>query len=220
VTTASDNPSKATTDTMVTRRTLLIASLGTAALLAPLGWGGRAHAQSPEQAAAFINQTGQGLVNIVNGPGSAEDKRAQFRQIVDRDVDVDGVARFCLGRFWRTATPAEQQQYLQLFHQVLLNNITGKIGEYKGVSFAMGRAQPRDEGVAVETTVTRPGTAPATVTWIVSAASGSLKVIDVLAEGTSLRLTQRSDYASYLAHNNNSVQALLDAMKRQVSAPG
>ncbi len=29
--------------------------------------------------------------------------------------------------------------------------------------------------------------------------SGSPKIVDVIAEGTSLRLTQRSDYASYLA---------------------
>jgi phospholipid transport system substrate-binding protein len=37
----------------------------------------------------------------------------------------------------------------------------------------------------------------------------------VVAEGTSLRLTQRSDYASYLSRNNNNVQALIDAMRQQ-----
>jgi phospholipid transport system substrate-binding protein len=42
----------------------------------------------------------------------------------------------------------------------------------------------------------------------------------MLAEGTSLRLTQRDDYYSYLARNNNSVQALIDAMRRQVDQAG
>ena len=45
---------------------------------------------------------------------------------------------------------------------------------------------------------------------------GGPKIVDVVAEGTSLRLTQRDDYASYLARNNDSVQALIDALKRQV----
>jgi phospholipid transport system substrate-binding protein len=40
----------------------------------------------------------------------------------------------------------------------------------------------------------------------------------VVAEGTSLRLTQRSDYSSYLSHNGNNVDTLISAMRRQVAA--
>jgi phospholipid transport system substrate-binding protein len=46
------------------------------------------------------------------------------------------------------------------------------------------------------------------------------KIIDVIAEGTSLRLTQRQDYASYLTRNNNSVDALIDAMRQQIATAG
>jgi phospholipid transport system substrate-binding protein len=205
---------------MLTRRTLLIATLATAALLAPFGRANRARAQSTDQAVSFITNTGKALIDIVNGPDSSTERRTQLQQIVDRDVDVDAVARFCLGRFWRAATPEQQQQYVKLFHQVLLNNITGKLGDYKGVTFVVNRSQPRDGGIAVDTTVTRPGSAPTDVAWIVSADTGSPKIVDVIAEGTSLRLTQRSDYASYLSHNNDNVQTLLDAMRRQVSGAG
>jgi phospholipid transport system substrate-binding protein len=45
-----------------------------------------------------------------------------------------------------------------------------------------------------------------------------MKIIDVIAEGTSLRLTQRSDYSSFLARNSNNVQALIDAMRQQATA--
>jgi len=131
-------------------------------------------------------------------------------------VDVDGVGRFCLGRFWRAATPEQQRQYLELFHRVLQVSITSKMGDYQGVNFIMGRALPRDsEVVAVSTTVLRPGNPPAKVEWLVSMASASPKVVDVMAEGTSLRLTQRDDYVSYLSRNNNRIQALIDAMRRQ-----
>ena len=56
--------------------------------------------------------------------------------------------------------------------------------------------------------------------WIISEATGSPKIVDVVAEGTSLRLTQRSDYAAFLARNNNNVQALIDAMRHQISQTG
>jgi len=205
---------------MLTRRSLLTASLAAVVALSLGARPGTARAQAAEQAGAFIEQAGKDLTAVINSPGAMAGKQAQLQQVVDRIVDVDEVARFCLGRFWRTASPEQQQQYLQLFHQVLLKNISSKLGDFQGVTFVVGRTVPRDGGFGVASVVTRPGTAPANVEWVVSDASGSPRIIDVVAEGTSLRLTQRSDYASYLAHNGNNVQALLDAMRQQLTQSG
>ena len=57
--------------------------------------------------------------------------------MIDSDVDVARIARFCLGRFWASATPAQQAEYTTLFHQVLLNEISGHLGDYRGVSYVM-----------------------------------------------------------------------------------
>jgi len=194
---------------------LLISSVALAACAVVAMPGAPAFAQSTQAAASFVEQTANQLTSIVNGPSPIAEKREQLQGIIDRDVDVTDVARFCLGRFWRTATPEQQQQYIDLFHRVLVLNITGKVGDYKGVSIAMGRSVPREGDVAVTTMVSRPGNEPSRVDWLVSTSTGSPKIIDVIAEGTSLRLTQRSDYASYLSRNNNSVAALIAAMRQQ-----
>ncbi|HUN38884.1 MAG TPA: ABC transporter substrate-binding protein [Acetobacteraceae bacterium] len=196
---------------MPSRRFLLTVS---AAWLV-LGTGARA--QSADAAAsAFVQATGGKLVGVVNGPGSAQQKRQTLTRIIDQVVDVNGVARFCLGRYWRQASSAQQQRYLALFHQVLVISITSKLGEYQGVHFTMGRAVPQGDDIAVDTTVYRPKNPPSDVKWVIGDPSGNPKIVDVVAEGTSLRLTQRSDYASYLNHNNDNIEALLNAMHHQV----
>jgi phospholipid transport system substrate-binding protein len=203
---------------MLTRRILLLsatAGVAVAGLPPP-----PARAQNLEQATAFIEQTGKELMEAVNHGGSIADKQKKLQVIIDRAVDVNDVARFCLGRFWRLASPEQQKEYMELFHRVLMINITGKVGEYQGVTIIVGRAQPREGAVVVSSTVNRPGNPPSKVDWVVSTDSGSPKIIDLIAEGTSLRLTQRSDYSAYLAHNNNSVQALIDALRQQASQPG
>ncbi len=206
---------------MPARRAFLSA---TAVLLA--GWSGLARparAQSATDTAgarSFIHTTGQELVQAINGSASAEVKSAALARIVDQRVDVDGIAKFCLGRFWRLASAAERTQYEQLFHRVLVLNVTAKIGDYQGVAFAVGRAVPREGGVMVATTVTRPGQSPAEVDWLVEQIGGAPKIIDVVAEGTSLRVTQRSDYASFLTRHNNSVAALISAMEKQAAGAG
>jgi phospholipid transport system substrate-binding protein len=199
---------------MISRRHFL--TIAAVSALLPLS----VRAQSTDKAAAFVKSTGDKLVAVVNGPGSASAKRSQMSQIINSDVDVDGIGRFCLGRFWRLATPEQQKQYLTLFHEVLITNITAKLGEYQGVTFTMGRSKPQDEEAVVSTTVVRPNNGPTAVDWWIANPSGQPRIIDVVAEGTSLRLTQRQDYASYLTHNNNNIDALIAAMKNQISQNG
>ncbi len=205
---------------MPTRRHLLLAGCGLLASLALPAWL-PAHAQgtglTPAQAGRFLQQFGDQLIGVVNAPGSVADKRARVIPIIDAGVDVPTIAQFCLGRFWRTATPAQQAEFQRLFHEVLVTNIIGHLGEYRGVSYAMTGTQDRGGDEYVGTIVHRPGAADANVQWVVSGAGGKPQVVDVVAEGTSLRLTQRSDYASFMSRNGNSVDALIAAMRRQTA---
>ena len=188
----------------------------TMALLALLPFAARA--DDADLAEKFIDKLLKDLSAVVNGGKPVDTQKAAMRQIVFDAVDVDGVARFCLGRFWRTATPQQQKDYTEIFRNVMVSNITGKVGEYQGVSFTVGKAQMRAEEIAVASIVNRPGNAPNKVDWLVAVTAGKLKVIYVIAEGTSLRLTQRSDYGAFLGRNNNDVQALINALKKQALA--
>ncbi len=198
----------------VTRRLFLagaaaIALLGVASLRPAMAQQGPAD--------AFVKNFADHLVAVVNGPGSAASKQQALGPLIDDSVDVAAIARFCLGRFWNSATPAQQQTYTQLFHQVLLNNISGHLGEYQGVTFTMTGSHPQGEDTLVGTIINRPNAPPANVQWVVRTGSAP-KVLDVVAEGTSLRLTQRQDYASYLSRHSDNIDALIAALKRQLNS--
>ena len=200
---------------MINRRMLLALSV-----IAPAGMVRPVHAQSDtDRAAAFVRATGDKIVAVMRGAGSPEEKRRILGPIIDASIDVDGVARFCLGRFWRSATPDQQKRYTELFHKVLIGNIASRLGEYQDVRLTIGRSMPRDDNDVVATTLERPNNPTTTVEWVVADAARSPKVIDVIAEGTSLRLTQRSDYAAYLTRNNNDVDALINAIHQQLAEP-
>ena len=202
---------------MLTRR--ILPALAALLLAGGLATPARAQQNQEEVARAFVQTTAQQLLAVINSDQPMADKQKKIRPMIDQRVDVDGIARFCLGRFWRTASAEQQNDYLKLFHAVLVKSITGKLGDYQGVTFTIGRTVPRDDAFGVATVIMRPNTPAANVEWIVSTASGAPRIIDVIAEGTSLRLTQRSDYAAFLAHNNNDIGVLLAAMKHQLDTP-
>jgi phospholipid transport system substrate-binding protein len=55
------------------------------------------------------------------------------------------------------------------------------------------------------------------VDWVIEQPATAPKIVDVVAEGTSMRLTQRQDYASYLSQNGNNVDALIKAIVQQTA---
>jgi phospholipid transport system substrate-binding protein len=198
----------------------LIAALP-AVFLLPAALSLRAWASSAgERAAALIKATGDKLVAAINATGPIDQRRQELASIIDTDVDVNSVARFCLGRFWRTTTPAQQEQYVKMFRDMLVANISAKLGEYRGVTFTVGTTQARDSGEIVSTVVTRPNNPPTNIQWVVANAATDPKIIDMIAEGTSLRITQRDDYASFLSQHGERIDALLNQMRRQLSQNG
>lgn len=179
---------------------------------------GVAHAQAPSaaQAEAFITQSGNQLVAIINGNDSDSQKSEALRQLVSQIVNVNQVADYVLGRYNGIATPAQKQEFHTLFSQLLSYNITYQIRSYKGVRFVVNGSTPQGNDVIVNTTISSPGKTPANVGWVIENEAGKLQIIDVIAAGTSLRITTRNDYAGVIADNGGQVSALLKAMKNQI----
>ncbi len=196
------------------RRPLLFGTLGL------LGLSGTARAQQIDigRASSFIEATGRELVAAINADGPVPQRRDRVGAILRRAVDVEGVGRFILGRWWRTANAQQQQEYLQLFQEVLIRNLSSRFGEYQGLTFTLGRSQARtEEDVLVSTIIERAGSPAFGLDWRVAEVGGQPRVVDVIAEGTSLRLTTRSEYSSVITRGGNNVDALLGAMRRQIT---
>jgi phospholipid transport system substrate-binding protein len=98
----------------------------------------------------------------------------------------------------------------------LAYNITYQIRAYQGVTFVVNGSSAMGNDTVVDTTVARPGQSPAEVGWAVDDVGGAPKIVDVIVAGTSLRITERNDYASVVTSNGGQISALLSAMQSQI----
>ncbi len=180
-------------------------------------------AQTPAQtlagdrAVAFVLSTSGRLVAVVNSMDPPAEKRRRLTQVIDATVDVDDIARFCLGRFWCLATPDQRRDYMVLFHDLLVTKIAGHLGEYRGVRVTVGLARATPDTEIVITRVEQPERQETQVDWVVSTATGSPKIIDLLAEGTSLRLTEASDLTAYLARHQYNIHELNEGIRHLIA---
>jgi phospholipid transport system substrate-binding protein len=198
---------------LMSRRLLLTGFAGLASFPA------RAQSMDISRATAFVNKAGQDLVTAINDPRlNLTQRRDKVASILRSAIDIEGTGRFILGRYVRQASPAELQDYLKLFDEIIIRNLSARFGEYRGVKFSLGRSQQRtEEDALVSTLIERPNSPSFTLDWRVAEINGQPRVVDVIAEGTSLRLTTRSEYAAVIQRNNGRVASLLEAMRGQIA---
>jgi phospholipid transport system substrate-binding protein len=203
-------------DTM--RRRLLLSSPLLAAAALALPRPARAE-MDLARATAFVRDAGNELVAAINDPRlDLPRRRDKVATVLRRTIDIEGTGRFILGRYTRQASAAELAEYTRLFDDIIVRNLSARFGEYRGVRFSLGRSQQRtEEDALVNTIIERPNTPAFSLDWRVSEIGGQPRVVDVIAEGTSLRLTTRSEYAAVIQRNGGRVASLLEAMRNQIA---
>jgi phospholipid transport system substrate-binding protein len=164
----------------------------------------------------FINQLGVQAIQVL-GPSVPMQQRVQrFRQLFGTDFDLPGIAQFTLGRYWRVATPEQQQQYLGLLQDYLAQAYAGRLAQYAGEKFAATNSQQQGDETVVFSDITRNDGGKIHVEWhLVN--SGGWKITDAYVAGVSMKITQRDEFGSVIQQGGGSVQYLLDRIRQKVS---
>lgn len=132
---------------------------------------------------------------------------------------MNTIGRFSLGRYWRVATAEEQKRYLELFRDMVVDVYSSRFSEYKGekVEVRSSRAEGKTDVLVTSFIVPDGGGPEIQVDWRVRHKNNRYKVIDVIVEGVSMGVTQRSDFASVIQRGGGKVEVLLAHLEQQDS---
>ncbi len=173
---------------------------------------------SPELAKAFVDHVGGTALSVLQDKSKDEaTKRTELNQLFAQSVDIPYVAKFVLGRYWRTATPEQQQAYMAAYEPFLIQNYVGRVARYSGQTYKLTEAKQTDGGAVVGMILHTPdGSSPdVIVNYRLNAVGKSFKVIDIVVEGVSLLNTQRSEFSSVVG--NRGMDYLIEALKKKAA---
>ena len=164
----------------------------------------------------FMNQLWGQTVEVLSNKVPRAERLMRFRQLFQADFDGPGIARFVLGRYWRSASEQEQQEYLKLFEDYVVLVYGTRLSKFNGETFKLLGSRTEESGTIVSTDIISPsGEAPIKVDWRLIADHGSFKINDVIIEGISMLVTQRSEFASVIQRHGGQVGGLLELMRER-----
>ena len=149
---------------------------------------------------------------------SKTERADRFRRLMNENFAIKGIAKFVLGRHWRKATESEKKEYLQLFEDLLVDTYADRFAKYSGEKLVVNKSEVRGKGDAlVHTIMIRvDGAKPLKVTWRVRGKKGIYKIVDIMVEGISMVVTQKSEFASFIQKNGGSLGPLLIELRKRI----
>ena len=167
-------------------------------------------------ASVFMNELWHHAVEVLSKKLPQSERLTRFRELFHADFDGPGIARFVLGRYWRSASEQEQQEFLRLFEDYVVFVYGTRLSNFNGETFRVRSSRTDESGTVVSSDILGPsGEAPIKVDWRLITDKGAFKINDVVIEGISMLVTQRSEFASVIQRHGGQVGGLLTMMRER-----
>ena len=201
----------------ITRR-LACLCFGLATVGAAFALPARAAETDPEK---FLGALAHEAVTVLRRDDLEPASRAQeFRKLLRRGFDLPAVSRFVLGRYWRRASELERDEFTQLFEDYVVAIYGRRLGHYvnHGLQFTGQRLSGANgdiEGAVVHSRIDLGNGPGVKLDWRLIRHEDGWQVIDILVEGVSLAMAQRSEFASVIRGGGGRVSGLLGKLRKK-----
>ncbi len=171
------------------------------------------------EAEKFIkNVTQEGIEELINSDVSEKEKKERFTKLFNRDLDLDFIGKFVLGRYWKIATPTQRKDFINVYRQLNIQTWSERFNEFKGKHFEFNgteKSKSADQ-IFINTQVPMNEGAPAIVKWRVKETDGRFRIVDIIIENVSLAQTARSEYTSYIKKSPTGIDGLIKNLQQKI----
>ena len=163
----------------------------------------------------FVSNFADNAISILSNESlNASQKNIQFTELVMSSIDMNLISKFVLSKYWKLATDDQKRAYLVAFKQYFISSYANKLDQYSGEKVIIVSSNAAKKFVIVKSNIVRDGTDTLKIEldWRLLTRDGQTKIIDLSIEGISLIIAQREEFQSFLANNDNSLDALINKL--------
>ncbi len=164
----------------------------------------------------FVENIGNKIVGIAGEKGSTESKKKdKIITTIDEVIDTDWIAKFVLGKNYKTLDDKQKEGFLKLYRDFMINTYGPKFKDYNGRKFTVNEVtQQGNFYIAKAEFLPRDSDVAVSVNFRVKERGGKLVILDFVAEGVSLIETQRSEFNSAISQKG--LDKFLDDLSTRV----
>ena len=148
---------------------------------------------------------------------SQNEKESQFGKLFDKNFDVPSISRFVLGKYWKQASLDQKKIFIKAFRNYIVKTYSSRFNEYSGEKLKLVNYENEKNPkiFLVHTILERQDAPVIKVDWRIGKKKDRFVILDIIIEGISLAITQRSEFVSVIDQNEGSVDQLISLLKER-----
>ena len=139
---------------------------------------------------------------------------ADFERIFTRYADVNIIARSTLGADANRISSSQMAAFTEAFRGYIARKYGKRFNEFVGGRIEVNSVKEVKSWHEVKSTAYLRGESPFEVSFLVSDRSGEDRFFDMIIEGISLRLSERTEVGAMLDRRNGDINALIADLKK------
>lgn len=165
--------------------------------------------------AKFVQRLGDTALMSLTGKNMDRlTREKRVREILRANFDISAIGRFAMGTYWKDASEAQRREYMDLFEDMIVQTYTTRFEDYSGQQLKVEGSIPSgDRDFIVSSQVLQQDGPPVNLEWRVRNKDGGLRIVDVVVEGVSMSVTQRSDFSAVIQRGGGGIEALLSSLR-------
>ena len=168
------------------------------------------------EADVFVQSTVNRASKILSENISKDEKIEKLKIIAKETVDIKGIGFYTLGPVRKNLSNEEKEKYSILFEKYFLKSFSNRLSEYTNPKIDVMNKEILNKNYAIVNSILQ-GTKERPeikIDWRVYTKNPDNPLIsDLIIEGLSLARTQKEEFSSILASNNNEIKALFKTLE-------
>jgi len=164
-----------------------------------------------------MDMTTNAINTLTNQSTSQSEKEIQFGKLFDKNFDVSSISRFVLGKYWKQASLDQKKNFIKAFRNYVVKTYSSRFNEYSGEQLKLinfeNESNPKI--FIVPTAPEREDAPPKKVDWRIRKKKNNFVILDIIIEGISLAVTQRSEFVSVIELNEGSIDRLISILNEK-----
>ena len=164
-----------------------------------------------------MKMTTNAINTLTDKSTSQDEKENQFGELFDKNFDVSSISRFVLGKYWKQSSLDQKKNFIKAFRNYIVKTYSSRFSEYSGEKLKLVNYENEKNPkiFLVHTVLERQDSPPIKVDWRIGKKKDKFVILDIIIEGISLAITQRSEFVSVIDQNQGNIDQLISLLKEK-----
>ena len=160
----------------------------------------------------IVNQASR----ILSSTDPVESKIIKLNDIAEKNVDIDGIGMYTLGKYRSTLSEDQKIKYKKLFKSYFLKSFSSRLVDYTNPRInVVSQKKINDKYTIVNSILEATSKRPQVkIDWRIYTKNPERPLIrDLIVEGLSLARTQKEEFNSIIQNNDSDINALFKTLE-------